>query len=73
MPLKSIKVGSKKLTSIKLFFIAKSRRILKIRRPRLIRIYYRYKSSPVLPKAALNLLVNRSSLRAVKLYKKLYI
>ena len=48
MPLKSIKVGSKKLTSIKLLFIAKSRRILKIRRPRLIRIYYRYKSSPVL-------------------------
>ena len=45
MPLKLIKVGSKKLTSVKLFFIAKSRRILKIRRPRLIRIYYRYKSS----------------------------
>ena len=51
MPLKSIKVGSKKLTSVKLFFIAKSRRILKIRRPRLIRIYYRYKSSPILSKS----------------------
>ena len=36
MPLKSIKVGSKKLTSIKLFFIAKSRRILEIRRPKLL-------------------------------------
>jgi hypothetical protein len=73
VPLKLIKVGSKKLTSIKLFFIAESRRILKIRRSRLIRIYYGYKSSPVLVKAALNLLVNRSSLRAIKLYKKLYI
>ena len=51
MLLKSIKVGSKKLTSIKLFFIAKSRRILKIRRPRLIRIYYGYKSSLVLRKS----------------------
>ena len=51
VPLKLIKVGSKKLTSIKLFFIAKSRRILKIGRPRLIRIYYRYKSSPVLSKS----------------------
>jgi len=51
VPLKSIKVGSKKLTSIKVFFIAKSRRILKIRRFRLIRIYYRYKSSPVLSKS----------------------
>ena len=51
MPLKSIKVGSKKLTSIKLFFIAKSRKILKVRRPRSIRIYYRYKSSPVLSKS----------------------
>ena len=50
--LKSIKVGGKKLTSIKLFFIAKSRRILKIRRPRLIRIYYGYKSSPVLSKSS---------------------
>jgi hypothetical protein len=49
--LKSIKVGSKKLTSIKLFFIAKSRRILEIRRPRLIRINYRYKSSLVLSKS----------------------
>ena len=49
--LKSIKVGSKKLTNIKLFFIAKSRRILKIGRPRLIRIYYRYISSPVLSKS----------------------
>ena len=73
MPLKLIKAGSKKLTSIKLFFIAKSRRILKIRRPRLIRIYYRYKSILVLSKAAFNLLVNRSSFRAIKLYKKLYI
>ena len=36
--LKSIKVSSKQLTTIKLFFIAKSRRMLKIRRPRLIRI-----------------------------------
>jgi len=51
VPLKSIKVGSKKLTSVKLFFIAKSRRILKIRRPRLIRIYYRYKSSLILSKS----------------------
>ena len=51
MPLKSIKVGSKKLTSIKLFFIAKSRRISKIRKPRLIRICYAYKSSPVLSKS----------------------
>ena len=48
--LKLIKSGSKKLTSIKLIFIAKSRRILKIRRPRLIRIYYGYKSSLVLSK-----------------------
>ena len=51
MPLKLIKAGGKKLTSIKLFFIAKSRRILKIRRPRLIRIYYGYKSSLVLSKS----------------------
>jgi len=51
MPLKLIKVGSKKLTSVKVFFIAESRRMLKIRRPRLIRIYYRYKSSPVLSKS----------------------
>ena len=49
--LKLIKVGGKKLTSVKLFFIAKSRRILNIRRPRLIRIYYRYKSSLVLSKS----------------------
>ena len=73
MPLKLIKAGSKKLTSIKLFFIAKSRRILEIGRPRLIRINYKYKSSLVLAKAALNLIANGSSLRAVKLYKKLYI
>ena len=52
MPLKLIKVGGKKLTNIKLFFIAKSRRILKIRRPRLIRIYYKYKSSLVLSKSS---------------------
>ena len=52
MPLKSIKVGSKKLTSIKLFFIAKSRRILEIRRPRLIRINYGYKSSLVFSKSS---------------------
>jgi len=51
VPLKSIKAGSKKLTSIKLFFIAESRRILEIRRPRLIRIDYGYKSSPVLSKS----------------------
>ena len=51
VPLKLIKVGGKKLISIKLFFIAKSKRILKIRRPRLIRIYYRYKSSLVLSKS----------------------
>ena len=51
VPLKLIKVGGKKLTGIKLFFIAKSRRILKIGRPRLIRIYYKYKSSPVLSKS----------------------
>ena len=51
MLLKLIKIGGKKLTSIKLFFIAKSRRILDIRRPRLIRIYYRYKSSLVLSKS----------------------
>ena len=49
--LKSIKIGSKKLTGIKLIFMAKSRRILKIRRPRLIRINYGYKSSPVLSKS----------------------
>jgi len=49
--LKSIKVGSKKLTGIKLFFIAKSRRILEIGRPKLIRIYYGYKSSLVLSKS----------------------
>ena len=53
MPLKSIKAGNKKLISIKLFFIAKSRRILEIRRPRLIRVNYRYKSSPVLSKSRL--------------------
>ena len=51
MPLKSIKVGSKKLIGVKLFFIAKSRRILKIGKPRLIRIYYGYKSSPILSKS----------------------
>ena len=51
MPLKLIKVGSKKLTNIKLFFIAKSRRILEIRKPRLNRIYYGYKSSLVLSKS----------------------
>ena len=51
MLLKSIKVGNKKLISIKLFFIAKSRRILEIKRLRLIRINYRYKSSPVLSKS----------------------
>jgi len=51
MPLKSIKVGSKKLTSIKLFFIAKSRRILEIRRLKLIRINCGYKNSPVLSKS----------------------
>ena len=51
VPLKLIKVGSKKLTNIKLFLIAKSRRILKIRRPKLIRIYYRYKSSLVFSKS----------------------
>jgi hypothetical protein len=51
VPLKSIKVGSKKLTSIKLIFIAESRRILEIGRPRLIRINYRYKSSLVLSKS----------------------
>ena len=42
VPLKLIKVGSKKLINIKLFLIIKSRRILKIRRLRLIRIYYKY-------------------------------
>ena len=51
MPLKSIKVGGKKLTSIKLFFIAKSKRILKIKRPKLIKIYYGYKSRLVLSKS----------------------
>jgi len=51
VPLKSIKVGSKKLTSIKVFFIAKSKRILEIRRPKLIRIDYGYKSSLVLSKS----------------------
>ena len=51
MLLKLIKAGSKKLTSIKLFFIAESRRISKIGRPRLIRIYYGYKSSLVLSKS----------------------
>ena len=47
MPLKLIKAGGKKLTGVKLFFIAKSKRILEIKRPRLIRIDYRYKSSLV--------------------------
>ena len=51
--LKLIKAGSKKLTSVKLFFIAKSKRILEIRRPRLIRIYYKYKSSLILSKSRL--------------------
>ena len=51
MLLKSIKAGSKKFISVKLFFIAKSRRILKIRRPKLIRIYYKYKSGPVFSKS----------------------
>ena len=51
MPLKSIKVSSKKLTSIRLFFIAKSRKILEIRRPRLIRINYGYKSILILSKS----------------------
>ena len=51
MPLKLIKAGSKKFISIKLFFIAKSRRILKIRRPKLIRINYKYKSSLVISKS----------------------
>jgi len=51
VPLKLIKVGNKKLTSINLFFIAKSRRILEIGRPKLIRIYYKYKSSLVLSKS----------------------
>jgi len=51
VPLKSIKVGSKKLTNIKLFFIAKSRRILNIGRPKLIRINYGYKSSLVFSKS----------------------
>ena len=49
--LKLIKVGSKKLTSIKLFFIAESRRILEIGRPKLIRINYGYKSNLVLNKS----------------------
>jgi hypothetical protein len=51
VPLKLIKVGGKKLTGIKLFFIAKSKRILKIGRPKLIKIYYRYKSGLVLSKS----------------------
>ena len=51
MPLKLIKIGSKKLTSVKLFFIAKSRRILEIKRPKLIKIYYGYKSSLILSKS----------------------
>ena len=51
MLLKSIKAGGKKLTNIKLILIAKSGRILKIRRPKLLRIYYRYKSSPVFSKS----------------------
>ena len=53
MSLKLIKIGSKKLTSIKLFFIAKSKRILEIGRPRLIRINYGYKSILVLSKSRL--------------------
>ena len=36
--LKSIKADSKEFTAVKLFFIIKSRKILKIRRPKLIRI-----------------------------------
>jgi hypothetical protein len=36
--LKSIKTGSKELTAVKLFFVAKSRRMSRIRRLRLIRI-----------------------------------
>ena len=51
MLLKLIKTGSKKLTGVKLFFIAKSRRILKIGRPKLIRIYCGYKGSLVLSKS----------------------
>ena len=51
VPLKLIKVGGKKLISIKLFFIAKSRRMLEIGRPKLIKINYRYKSSLVLSKS----------------------
>ena len=51
MPLKLIKAGSKKLIGIKLFFIAKSRKILKIRRPKLIRIYCGYKGSLVFSKS----------------------
>ena len=36
--LKSIKAGSKELTNIKLFFIAKNGKILNIKRPKLIKI-----------------------------------
>ena len=53
MLLKLIKVGSKKLISVKLLFMAKSRRILEIGRPKLIRIYCRYKRSLVLNKSYL--------------------
>ena len=51
MLLKLIKAGNKKFIGIKLFFIAESRKILKIKRPRLIRIYYGYKNSPVFNKS----------------------
>ena len=51
MPLKLIKVNSKKLTNIKLIFIAKSKRILKIKRPKLIRIYCGYKSTLIFNKS----------------------
>jgi hypothetical protein len=51
MPLKLIKAGSKKLIGVKLFLIAKSRRMLKIKRPKLIRIYCGYKNSPVISKS----------------------
>jgi hypothetical protein len=71
--LKLIKAGSKKFTNIKLFFITKSRRILKIKKPKLIRIYYKYKAVQYLVKATFNLLINGFGFKAIKLYKKPYI
>jgi hypothetical protein len=51
MALELIKVGKKELNNVKLFIIAKRRRVVNIRTPILIRIQRRYKSSPILSKS----------------------